>query len=244
MEVENPLQLVGVVNAYYALIAHRAGFKVFYLSGAGVANAWRAGVDGVNIFNFHHHIIDNRIDDMVLYSECGDPATVARKNKLYMVAGVAVPSQSRFFGMDYETWHPRQVPVDVPKGDGPGVIVRVPISDDIEAARRDRVLASIVLHLDLLNMTGHEKLRLLVNGKEVLINSAKWGVSRQYPFNWNGMHGDMEATFDLTDGDWIQEGDNEVNLILLERPDDIAPPFTLYTVRLEINYNILPMGLV
>jgi hypothetical protein len=210
---------------------------------AGVANAWRDGVDGVNIFNFHHHIVDNRIDDMVLYSECGDPATVARKDKLYMVAGVAVPSQSRFFGMDYETWHPRQVPVDVPKGDGPGVMVRVPISDDIEAARRDRVLASIVLRLDLLNMTGHEKLRLLVNGKEVLINSAKWGVSKQYPFNWNGMHGDMEATFDLTGGDWIQEGDNEVNLILLERPDDIAPPFTLYTVRLEINYNILPMGL-
>lgn len=39
MEVENPLQLVGVVNAYYALLAHRAGFKAFDLSGAGVANA-------------------------------------------------------------------------------------------------------------------------------------------------------------------------------------------------------------
>jgi len=37
--------------------------------------------------------------------------------------------------------------------------------------------------------------------------------------------------------------DNEVNLILHERPDDIAPPFTLYVLRLEIKYNILPMGL-
>lgn len=36
---EKPLQLVGVINAYCALLAERAGFKALYLSGAGVANA-------------------------------------------------------------------------------------------------------------------------------------------------------------------------------------------------------------
>jgi methylisocitrate lyase len=36
---ENPLQVVGVVNAYCALLAERAGFRALYLSGAGVANA-------------------------------------------------------------------------------------------------------------------------------------------------------------------------------------------------------------
>ena len=211
---------------------------------AGVSNAWRDGVDGINMFNFHHHIVDNQIDDMALYAECGDPATVARKNKLYMIAGIAVPSQSRFFQMDYETWHPRQVPVDVSPGDDAGVTVRVPVSDDIEGARRDRVLAAIILRLDLLHLTSHETLRLLVNGKEVPISSAKWDVSRQYAFNWNGMHGHWEAAFDLTAGDWIRQGDNEVNLVLLDRPDDIAPPMTLYTVRVEINYDVLPMGVV
>jgi methylisocitrate lyase len=39
MENENPLQLVGTVNAYCALMAENAGFKAIYLSGAGVANA-------------------------------------------------------------------------------------------------------------------------------------------------------------------------------------------------------------
>ena len=36
---EKPLQLVGAINAYSALLAQRAGFKALYLSGAGVANA-------------------------------------------------------------------------------------------------------------------------------------------------------------------------------------------------------------
>ena len=36
---ENPLQIVGTINALMAMIAKRAGFRAIYLSGAGVANA-------------------------------------------------------------------------------------------------------------------------------------------------------------------------------------------------------------
>lgn len=36
---EKPLQIVGVINAYAAKLAERAGFNALYLSGAGVANA-------------------------------------------------------------------------------------------------------------------------------------------------------------------------------------------------------------
>jgi methylisocitrate lyase len=36
---ERPLQVVGTINAYAALLAQRAGFRAIYLSGAGVANA-------------------------------------------------------------------------------------------------------------------------------------------------------------------------------------------------------------
>ena len=38
LETERPLQIVGTVNAYAALLAERAGFRAIYLSGAGVAN--------------------------------------------------------------------------------------------------------------------------------------------------------------------------------------------------------------
>ena len=39
LESERPLQIVGAINAYAALLAARTGFKALYLSGAGVANA-------------------------------------------------------------------------------------------------------------------------------------------------------------------------------------------------------------
>lgn len=39
VETERPLQIVGVINAYCARLAERAGFRALYLSGAGVANA-------------------------------------------------------------------------------------------------------------------------------------------------------------------------------------------------------------
>ena len=38
LDDEKPLQIVGTINAYSALLAERAGFKANYLSGAGVAN--------------------------------------------------------------------------------------------------------------------------------------------------------------------------------------------------------------
>jgi methylisocitrate lyase len=39
LEAEQPLQIVGTINAYTALLAQRAGYRAIYLSGAGVANA-------------------------------------------------------------------------------------------------------------------------------------------------------------------------------------------------------------
>lgn len=39
LAAERPLQVVGTINAYCALLAEHAGFRALYLSGAGVANA-------------------------------------------------------------------------------------------------------------------------------------------------------------------------------------------------------------
>jgi methylisocitrate lyase len=39
LKAERPLQVVGTVNAYCALLAQRAGYRAIYLSGAGVANS-------------------------------------------------------------------------------------------------------------------------------------------------------------------------------------------------------------
>jgi methylisocitrate lyase len=39
LQAEQPLQVVGAINAYSALLAAHCGFRALYLSGAGVANA-------------------------------------------------------------------------------------------------------------------------------------------------------------------------------------------------------------
>jgi methylisocitrate lyase len=39
LDTERPLQIVGTINAYSALLAERAGFRAIYLSGGGIANA-------------------------------------------------------------------------------------------------------------------------------------------------------------------------------------------------------------
>ncbi len=39
LAIETPLQIVGTINAYSALMAERVGFRSIYLSGGGVANA-------------------------------------------------------------------------------------------------------------------------------------------------------------------------------------------------------------
>src|SRR2546421_5656767 len=52
VDSERPLQVVGTINAYCALLAERAGFRAIYLSGAGVANASFALPDlGVTTLN-------------------------------------------------------------------------------------------------------------------------------------------------------------------------------------------------
>ena len=38
LAAEQPLQIIGAINAYSALLAERTGFRALYLSGAGVAN--------------------------------------------------------------------------------------------------------------------------------------------------------------------------------------------------------------
>ena len=56
---EHPLQIVGTINAYTALLAESAGFRSLYLSGAGVANA-SYGVPDLGITSLNDVLEDVR----------------------------------------------------------------------------------------------------------------------------------------------------------------------------------------
>ena len=59
LRAERPLQVVGVTNAYAAILAGKCGFKALYLSGAGVANA-SYGVPDIGITTLADVLIDVR----------------------------------------------------------------------------------------------------------------------------------------------------------------------------------------
>src|SRR5690606_9878404 len=53
----SPLQIVGTINAYSAMLAQRAGHRAIYLSGAGVANA-SYGLPDLGMTSLNDVIID------------------------------------------------------------------------------------------------------------------------------------------------------------------------------------------
>ena len=64
MEVEKPLQIAGVINAYAALLAEKAGFRAIYLSGGGVAAA-SLGIPDLGITSLEDVLVDvRRITDV------------------------------------------------------------------------------------------------------------------------------------------------------------------------------------
>ena len=61
---EKPLQIVGAINAYHALMARRVGYRAIYLSGGGVA-AGSLGVPDLGISNLDDVLTDiRRITDV------------------------------------------------------------------------------------------------------------------------------------------------------------------------------------
>src|SRR5712664_3399077 len=61
---EKPLQIVGVINAYHAILAKASGFKAIYLSGGGVA-AGSLGMPDLGISNLDDVLTDiRRITDV------------------------------------------------------------------------------------------------------------------------------------------------------------------------------------
>ena len=56
---EKPLQVIGAINAYHALLATQTGYKALYLSGGGVA-AGSLGIPDLGISTLEDVLIDIR----------------------------------------------------------------------------------------------------------------------------------------------------------------------------------------
>lgn len=96
VQSENPLAVVGCVNAYFARLATASGFKAIYLSGGGVAACSR-GIPDLGITSMEDVLIDaQRITDNVdtpllvdIDTGWGGAFNIARTIKAMEKAGVA-----------------------------------------------------------------------------------------------------------------------------------------------------------
>jgi methylisocitrate lyase len=100
---EQPLQIVGVINAYSALLAKQVGYRALYLSGAGVANA-SYGWPDLGITALNDVLIDveriTAVSDLPLLVDAdtgwGDELTIARVVRDFInhqVAGMHIEDQ-------------------------------------------------------------------------------------------------------------------------------------------------------
>src|SRR6478672_1611335 len=97
LKEEKPLQVVGAICAYHAILAERSGFKAIYLSGGGVA-AGSLGVPDLGISNLDDVLTDvRRITDasalpLLVDADTGFGASafnIARTVKAMIKAGAA-----------------------------------------------------------------------------------------------------------------------------------------------------------
>jgi methylisocitrate lyase len=96
IKAEKPLQIIGSINAYHAMLATQSGFKAIYLSGGGVA-AGSLGLPDLGISTLEDVLIDvRRITDAVdtpllvdIDTGWGGAFNIARSVKSVIKAGAA-----------------------------------------------------------------------------------------------------------------------------------------------------------
>jgi methylisocitrate lyase len=94
--LEKPLQIIGAINAYHALLATQTGYKAIYLSGGGVA-AGSLGVPDLGISTLEDVLVDvRRITDVTdtpllvdIDTGFGGAFNIARSIKSVIKAGAA-----------------------------------------------------------------------------------------------------------------------------------------------------------
>ena len=96
LAAEKPLQIIGAINAYHALLATQTGYKALYLSGGGVA-AGSLGLPDLGISTLEDVLIDvrritDRVDTPLLVdidTGWGGAFNIARSVKSIIKAGAA-----------------------------------------------------------------------------------------------------------------------------------------------------------
>ncbi|OHB81825.1 MAG: hypothetical protein A2V98_13595 [Planctomycetes bacterium RBG_16_64_12] len=163
---------------------------------AAAANAFAGGADGISLFNLFPSPGDDQHNELVrrAFSELGDPATLAGKEKLFCLDNEAHMETHGYINhvVPYEQCLPK------PLEPGKTTAVVLPVGDE-PSARKGPARLRIQLESE-----GNVKLKL--NGVEVALTRSP-ELERQYPMVW--LTGEVAR-------ETLLKGTNRVEVLLVE----------------------------
>lgn len=206
---------------------------------AGALNAWRQGVDGIYLYNFHHSTIYNVSMTEVLH-QLGNPDSLEFEDKQYMVAGPYTTLKYPQFTNVFEAY-PNPLPLNL-TGSFSNSVVSFRIADDLATAKRRGVLDRLHLELGVFGYTTDDRIEFRLNDHtlsgdpDIQLHPEDY---RTKP-DWYAYRGNLVLGYDLK-AEWILPGMNRLHVILKRRNPQLNSNLVLQDITLTVRYRRLPM---
>ena len=180
---------------------------------AVAAAHWRAGADGIYLFNNHLIPFTRDLDyDRQPWKEMADPDLIARKDKHYL--------------LDQREWGEGPLPATLEKS-GDEVEVSVDVADDLASAARDGALEAVTLRLLVEQLTAPDELEFDLNGHALDSSQAR---TRQ-------LYNDTWLDFDVPPSLAVQ-GWNRLRVKVIGRNSMVDCQLALASVEVLVSYRM------
>ena len=206
------------------VLYHEPGVYPDAMCRAAAANYWRAGVDGLYLWN--NHLIEYWWDDRygrVPWQEIADPARIAERDKHY-----AVDNPHEWLEWARELGAP-----PVPAGPLPVALrtagdvtdIGIDVADDVASAAARGSFAQATLRLLVVNLTAHDELDYLLNDTLLDTRSATSKI----------LYNDFWYEFALSPGA-VRQGWNRLRITVRRRHPQVAGSLTVQSVEVILRY--------
>ena len=192
---------------------------------ASAATYWRAGVDGLYLWN--NQLI--RFSRDINYSgqqwrEIGDPKTLKGRDKHYLANKTPARKTTATESQPPQA-QPGPVPMEI---DQPGdtAAVRMDIADDVMGAKAGGNLEEATLRILLVNFTSVDDLEFRLNGETL----DRTGATKYILYN------EYWLDFDVSSSPALRQGWNDIEIEVKSRNNRIGVPLTLDSVEAIIRY--------
>ena len=192
------------------LIWKEKGYYSVEMCRAVAAAHFRAGAEGVFLFNNHYlQVVRDQDYDRLPWKEIGDPDLIARKDKHYLV--------------DQQHWDAGPLPLEL-AGVGDSRRVFVDVADDLDAALEEGALKEASLRLLVDHLTPLDQLEIRLNDE--LLTTAR---PNRIFFNETWLEFDVAPPL-------LRQGWNRVGAIVRGRNPQVISPLSLKSVEVVVRY--------